>query len=90
MGNVYNVVAKEQGLHRNLRVVADRSNRLLSILRKNHSAFGIRMTAHKVKGTPIKDYMASADDEWVELIVQAKKLGLSREEIQSFLQKPTK
>ncbi|SCB79692.1 Anti-repressor SinI [Fictibacillus enclensis] len=77
------MVAKTKALHKKLIVATQPSHRLLSI--NKTTAQHSRLLAYKIRKKP----ELFLDREWVKLIHEAKQMGLSLDEVRSFIQCPT-
>lgn len=77
------MVAKTKALHKKLIVATQPSHRLLSM--NKTTAQHSRLLAYKIRKKP----ELFLDREWVKLIHEAKQMGLSLDEVRSFIQCPT-
>jgi hypothetical protein len=77
------MVEKTRAVHKKLIVATQPSHRLLSFNKNN--AQTTRLLAYKTSRKP-KLFL---DQEWVKLIHEAKQMGLSLDEVRSFIQCPT-
>lgn len=82
MLKTYHVVTEDSIVHRKLKTVSRFSPEFLSLSRRSPSSVYSKIFAYKVPS------MDDLDPEWVAMITEAKKLGLSSKDIQAFLKKP--
>ncbi|MDN4526011.1 anti-repressor SinI family protein [Fictibacillus fluitans] len=78
------MVEKTKTVHKKFIVAAQPSHRLLSFS-KNNNAQHARLLAYKTRKKPA----LFLDQEWVKLIHEAKQMGLSLDEVRSFILCPT-
>lgn len=88
MLKTYHVVAEGSKIHRKLRVVSRRSPNFISLVSRSSTSAYAKIIAYKVPRTAPVPHAFDLDPEWVAMITEAKKLGLSIEDIQAFLKKP--